>query len=485
MTPALRRLALLALGLCPAAALASDFPYPLGVTPALERFYHTGQAVAVLPEGGYAAVWEAADGSNSDVRMQWIRPDGTRVFPEGGVLVASSKDWEYNAVVIPHPRSGVFVAFVRDEVKHGPGNSRIYAQWYDGSGRRRWPGQAVAVAPVSIQESQFLPQLLPDGRDGLFACFIRNRPFTDGNDPYSEIGCQRLDAGGRRLWTNRGRLAGGTAGFRGGPLAVTDGRGGLLVFWLNLRTPLTPPHEHQLLEGQRFSPAGERLWGDTGRVIHRMDRIEEAGFRIPPFRAVPDGKGGAVLAFDDRLERGLQQQTDVVAQRVDRDGRPLWGEGTRVAAGPGHQFVNDLAAAPGGGAFVSVLGFRSGATEVLLSRLDGDGSILWGDVPAESEEPGLEVSSYLHFQPSLETLIVLWEHHVGLDPQRSEARLATFDLDGHRLSWGSMTDQASWTRPRGIAYDDRINLGLAVWETTYEGGDENTAGALFGISAKD
>lgn len=482
MTPALRRLVLLVLGL-PAAALASDFPYPLGVTPALERFYHTGQAVAVLPGGGYAAVWEVSDGLNSDVRMQWLRPDGTRVFPEGGVLVASSKDWEYNAVVIPHPQSGVFVAFVRDEVKHGPGNSRIYAQWYDGSGRRRWPGQAIAVAPVSIQESQFLPQLLPAGQDGLFACFIRNRPFIDGNDPYSEIGCQRLDAGGRRLWTNRGRLAGGTAGFRGGPLTVTDGRGGLLVFWLNLRTPLTPPRQLQLIEGQRFSPAGQPLWGVKGKIVHRTGLVEEAGFHLPPFLAVPDGEGGAVLAFEDRLDRSLPSEVDVVAQRVDRNGRNLWGEGTAVAAGPGFQSFDALAPGPGGGAFVSVASLHSGMAELTLHRLDGDGSILWGDVPVESEEPGLDVSSYLHFQPSLETLIVFWEHHVDLDPTRSEARLATFDLDGHRLSWGSMTDRASWTRPRGIAYDDAINLGLAVWETTYEGGDENTAGALFGISA--
>lgn len=80
---------------------------------------------------------------------------------------------------------------------------------------------------------------------------------------------------------------------------------------------------------QHLGPSGDLLWGSD-----RQD-----GARLPAFAAssrfaerrptlLDDGRGGVLLGFESGSENG---DLDVLAQRLDADGKPLWFDGKRSA----------------------------------------------------------------------------------------------------------------------------------------------------------
>lgn len=478
----LRTLAPLASLILLAPALAAEvLPLRFGTTPELEQFWPS-QSVAPLPGGGFAAIWSVRNpsGGGADVRMQWVRPDGSKVFGPQGLVVAGSREVEEQPVVVPHPESGVFVSFVR----YGREGGRVLAQWFDGSGRRRWPGQGVTAAPLPLSGNQSMQHLASDGEGGLFLCFVRESGPQGGYD----IGCQHIDAEGRRLWTKRGLEAGGIPGIKTVPHLLPDGEGGVFAFWRNLRLPFSRPDLPSLIEGQRFAADGTRLWGETGRLLHTTRMKGESSYSIPPTGVVPDGQGGAVIVFEDLLSGDdPNQDRDVIAQRVDRDGRPLWGSGAVVAEGPRSQSFEDAVPGPGGSLFVSVAEHFTGVG--LLSRvyhLDRDGRPLWPDgIPLAEPTGGPQTdwNAFLSFDGEL--LRVVWEHY----PDRasnsafSQVRLAVFDLDGRRLNGPegiALSGASSWNAPTGFVHDPVSGEHLAVWTRFWGSGFQylNTMGAL-------
>jgi len=404
-----------------------------------------------------------------DLRMQWVRPDGSFVFPRAGLTVADAPQWDVQGAIVPHPEAGVFVAFVQGDPDY---DSRVVLQRYDGQGRRLWPRAGVAAVPSSSIEIQTTPYLVPDAQGGAYVCFMR----LPDRSPASTVVCQHFDESGRRLWSKQGRDAGGVPGLRREPQAMPDGQGGLLVFWHNDRSN-EEPRLRMLIEGQRLSRDGSRLWGSRGHVLHRTHLVKNGSFEFREFDAVPDGAGGAVLAFEDQIGEDLA----VLAQRVNGEGTPLWGPGVQVAAGL--PVLDSLVAAPAGGTFAllqeehKVEGRRQQA--LTLYRLDGDGNHLW---PGGVQVAALDQTSSAALGAfDGARLWVLWQQHpIPRAPHLSEMRLLTLDLNGNRLN-GLLGEALSQAEPghfsQGLFFDSARGQGLAVWMTY-----ENAFAELFGGS---
>lgn len=419
------------------------------------------QTVALLADGGYAVVWTELSADLGDVRLQLVRADGSEVFEAGGRPIAGFPADENDAAVAAHATSGAFVALRRT----GGGDGRIFVQSFDHLGTPRWPdGGVAATAEAPPLESQEWPQLVASADGGVFVCFA----VADSATSDTDIACQRFDAGGRRLWSDRGRQAGGRPGWQFIPLAIGDGADGLLVFWRNLRLLFPEDNRRQmrLQEGQRFSPAGLPLWGSQGRVLHTTRLEESNGEILSSFSAVPDGSGGAVLAFLDwngRRHRNL----DVLAQRVSRNGETLWGNGVVVAAGPQDNYLDSLTAGPNGGAFVAVREGLGISTVLRLYRLGPDGRHRWparGRGLSDLSRAGQDYNSYGSFDG--DRLRLVWNRHLlGAGP-RTEVRLAVFDRFGRRYDdprGAPVTDGGRNLDLKGFAFDPRRGQGLAVW----------------------
>lgn len=441
-----------------------------------------GSMVARLADGSYAVVWKGPAG---EARLQWVRPDGSAILPAGGRPFATPLYLEF-PIVVAHPAAGAFVAFPVFTDK----GSRILVQSFDGDASPRWAGDGVLALDSPGFENQRSPQLLASADGGVFVCFIRSSPGATDRD---QTVCQRLGPDGRPLWPG-GRVAEGRPGERFANGLVPDGQGGVLVFATVLRTlasrdGLIP---FFAVEGQRLSPDGTRLWDPRGKVFHETISFEDY---TRSFAAVSDGHGGAILAFGDR--KGIGQNlpaADVVAQRVDSGGAPLWGEGVRVASGFRQQTLDSLTALPNGGAAVVVQEILTNSqAHLILYRLGPSGRLLrpvLGTPLSVANRGQFDYRSQGSFDG--DRLRILWTSHVLDNSFHEEVRIAVFGPNGARLTPLNAPPLAAWSPGEarifeGFAFDAARDQGLAIWDTerlaSPQSLDVRLEGALFGGDA--
>ncbi|HHS14371.1 MAG TPA: T9SS type A sorting domain-containing protein [bacterium] len=127
-------------------------------------------------------------------------------------------------------------------------------------------------------------------------------------------------------------------------------------------------HSRHLLALGFFMPAllwGQVQWPSNGISIQTLTASS------PALCAVPDGQGGAFLAWADSPLGDL----DIYAQRVDGTGTPMWSAAlTRICTDGGDQKFPAIAADGSGGVFVAWQDELSG--KIAVKHLDADGNVL-------------------------------------------------------------------------------------------------------------
>jgi hypothetical protein len=442
-----------------------------GVTPADDEYNELRQSVALLADGSFATVWNTA----GDARLQILRPDGSKVFPDDGRGVTDSPLPFSNIVVTANPAGGAFVAFSGGS----PGGMQVFVQSFDADGNPRWETGGAFAATPAFGDDQIQTQLVAAPQGGVYVCLHSFHKIGGRGD---EIVCQRLSAGGQRLWTDQGVSANGGAdgNFREVPKVVRDGRNGLMVFWRDNHMGLLTPNEHVEIKGQHLAPDGTRSWGAQGRTVRTTRLLAGAGGGYNSLDAVPDGQGGAVVSFNDGTS---VNDLDVFAQRITGDGRLLWRNGVAVATGSSYQANDSLTATRDGGAFVTVRQPVDLGDELWLYRLAPNGKALWKQ-QVTSGDPRFSFSdfgAYTSFDNG--RLRLAWGHYRS-DGRSFDVYLAVYDLAGHRLNGADGTPLTSAQHAqflRGFAFDPARKQGLAVWDDQRKdnAADFDTRGALY------
>ncbi len=109
-------------------------------------------------------------------------------------------------------------------------------------------------------------------------------------------------------------------------------------------------------------------WTESGVPI-----VVYPGDQVDP-RLVPDGVGGAVIAWLD-YRNG---DTDIYAQRIDRNGYTLWAaDGVPVCDAAGYQEARELIPEAIGGAIIVWQDQRDGTNHIYAQRVNGEGLSLW------------------------------------------------------------------------------------------------------------
>jgi hypothetical protein len=443
-----------------------------GVTVADDEYNELRQSVALLADGSFATVWSTA----GDARLQILRPDGSKVFSDDGRRVSDLPLPFTNLVVTANPAGGAFVAFSGG----APGGTQVFVQSFDADGNPRWQTSGVFAATPRFGDDQLDTQLAAAPQGGVYVCLHSFHKIGALGD---EMVCQRLSAGGQRLWTDQGVSANGgpDGNFRELPKVVRDDRNGLMVFWRNNLMGLLTPNEHVQIEGQHLAPDGTRSWGAHGRIVRTTKLSAGIGYRDISLSAVSDGQGGAIVSFDDGPSL---TDSDVFAQRITGDGRLLWRNGAAVATGSSYQANDSLTATRDGGAFVTVWQPVALGDELWLYRLGPNGKVLWKQ-RVTSGDPRLafsDLGAYASFDNG--RLRLAWEHYQPVGGRGTDVYLAVYDLAGHRLNGADGTPLTSAQNAqflRGFAFDPVRKQGLAVWDDqrTDNAADFDTRGALY------
>ncbi|MCH9648953.1 MAG: hypothetical protein K0U98_11995 [Deltaproteobacteria bacterium] len=226
------------------------------------------------------------------------------------------------------------------------------AQWSES------PAANLALADRSGDQVQTKLVATQDG--GFFASWFDNS--TGGYD----VTLQRLDAAGNEQWAHDGVLVlnRGFSSTQDYGLGIDAAGNALLAF----RDDSGPATE---ITAARVGPDGTLLWGAAGI------QVSSAGGFVAAPKIVGTTDGNIVVAWTHDAE--------IVLQKLDPSGTPLWGSGVSFSPAAGSYSVSDLHASDSGTAIVSfthLTGSFPSPIHLLAQKVDAaTGAVLWGSSP--------------------------------------------------------------------------------------------------------
>ena len=291
-----------------------------------------------------------------------IDSEGNFIWGEDGVYVRREGYCDHSLDLAGDGSGGAIFVWRERQGEPGQKVSRIMSQRIDTDGNLSWGQDGVLLYTTSEEVSAGGEQVISDGSGGAIAVWHQwplgriesGMPEALLND----ICVQRVDAEGNILWQENGIPLGITKGGGECPsnaLVVSDGAGGAIVIWEDLRQGLMSMY------AQKIDTDGNIKWQPSGEEVCYI----ETHSSFWPRTAVSDGSGGAIVTFGIR------------AQRIDADGRTMWpGDGVMFTTGGTHAMDCD-----GHGGAVIVWGtgksmFKSERSYV--QRIDSEGKLLWG-----------------------------------------------------------------------------------------------------------
>jgi len=220
------------------------------------------------------------------------------------------------------------------------------------SAQWRLDGVPVGQAP----NAQTWPAIASDGAGGAIVV------WQDLRGSNADIYAQRLNALGAAQWTSGGVAISTAANDQFLPQLVSDGAGGAIIAWADLR------NGNYDIYAQRVNASGVAQWTANGVVI-----CNAAGLQMYPAMAL-DGAAGAIVAWQDNRSGNY----DVYTQRVNASGTVLWtANGTPIGSAAGDQGFPTIVADGAGGAIETWHDSRSGNFDIYAERINASGSVIW------------------------------------------------------------------------------------------------------------
>jgi len=286
-------------------------------------------------------------------------------WPTGGIPVGTSPVGAYPLVVCSDGTGGCYLSWVDFFSTSGHRLQRITA---DGAIAPGWP--QVGVQLSSTYEAQ--GALVPDGAGGVFATYASQIAGTT----FAYI--QRFTGGGEiaPIWPAIGRRIGNLLGPQGQPMGVSDGVGGVIVVWGEVRVgPKADLFAIRIASDGSTSPG----WPENGIDVCTAPEAQS----LP--RIVSDGAGGALVAWADYRAvpvgaSNLEEYTDIYAHHILPTGAvdARWPvDGLPICTKPHMQAFVEACSDEQGGMIV-LWGDSRGDPDVYAQRVRAHGTIAPG-----------------------------------------------------------------------------------------------------------
>jgi hypothetical protein len=305
-------------------------------------------------QGGAFVAWKDVRNDAGDVYVARVDASGTPLWITGGVGLCTAVGEQIPSAIIADGSGGAIVLWTDKRT----GNRHVYVGRVNANGLPLWSPNGAAICTVPDDPGPHWvgirgPQLVSDGAGGAICVWEDIRTAND------RAYAQRINGSGMVLWTPNGvplAPAGVSQQIKCG--IVTDGAGGAIVAW----------------DGavQRITALGTTAWGPGGVAVGGS--LTADGPTI-----VPDDSGGAIVTWTGY---GTDGWFDIFAQSVDPSGSVRWGgSGVPVCTVPYLQFDPVITQSTNGGAIVAWQDFRGrqiGADENMIyaQRLSASGA--WG-----------------------------------------------------------------------------------------------------------
>ena len=237
-------------------------------------------------------------------------------------------------------------------------NYRIYVQRVNALGVNQWAFNGVALTTVSDQGA---PKLVSDGAGGVIVTW---HDLRNGN---YDIYAQRVNATGVPQWTPGGVAICLNPESQQNPRIVSDSAGGAIIAWEDNR------HLTYDLYAQRINASGVVQWTAGGRPMF-VDAFYQDSLVM-----AANGLGGATLAWIDYQFVDMR----VVGARVNSSGTVLDPAGLVVCWAPGYKYELAITSDGANGAIVAWTDTRSGVSPHLYAQRIASSGYLWWTTDGE------------------------------------------------------------------------------------------------------
>jgi len=299
------------------------------------------------------------------IAVSKVSPDGTVAWGPAGTDVSGAAEGVFNTYVTGADGNHVIVAWSSD--------SGVRAQKLDGDGKPQWAdGGALVADPPGLK---LLGGLVADA-DGNAIVSWNNQPtFTTR----TLMGQKLASADGAPLWNggsglrifDEGNLQAGNY-----PPPLSDGAGGAVFFDYDFASSGI-----WVARAQRVDATGNRLFGANG-TLGSTDALHD---HVGTSATFDPASGDIYLLWAETWTENMQDWQGISAQRIDAAGQRAWGDAGKVVvpaanATDGTNAVSQLLALPAPDGFIAswVTGSNPAADQPLrAARLDADGAFVW------------------------------------------------------------------------------------------------------------
>ncbi|MBD3212468.1 MAG: hypothetical protein GF311_07655 [Candidatus Lokiarchaeota archaeon] len=261
------------------------------------------------------------------------------------------------------------------------GNLDIYTQKIDEFGNRLWEENGILVHnSTGIKNT---PVICTDGSGGVILAWIDLRPTGQG--PYYDgIYAQRIDSEGNRLWNTNGTVISNFHQDDFSPSICSDGEGGAIITWYRRMGDI----DNRDVFAQKVNSVGDCLWDPNGTVV-----CNYSFFQLYP-KVCSDGEGGAIIGWSDRRD---YYHEALYVQRINSTGQRLWEEyGIHIADTEDESGSCSIISDGFGGAILAWRKFGNYNYDLYAERINSSGDTLWSDFGgiAVAAEQGVNNNQY-------------------------------------------------------------------------------------------
>lgn len=382
--------------------------------------------------GGAVVAWQDARVPNYAIFAQHVLSNGSvdPGWPGGGLQVCPVPGGQFFPGIVADGLGGVIISW--EDRRANP--VAAFAQHVFGSGvvDPAWPAGGLRVCGVA--SSQLQPTISGDGAGGAIIAWEDWR--SGGGDIYAQH--VKVNGSLDPAWPASALVVCAAAGIQSATRVVSDGAGGALLTWQDLRSGPEDIYANHVLAGGTTDP----VWPANGLAI-----CNAPGQQLAPLLA-GDGSGGAFIAWRDVSDAGSMNVQHALSTGVVD---PAWpANGRPVAPSNGTQYEPALSSDGTGGAFASWVDTRNGGNDLFAQHVLTNG----GNAPGWPSE-GLTVCDAAAEQRAPSVIpdgsggaIVAWMDN------RVDGTETTFDIYAQRIAGNGHFVFADAEIPRIVSVRD-------------------------------
>jgi len=296
-------------------------------------------------EGGAIIAWkDQLNETTYDIYTQRINANGSLLWNASGILVFPEVT-DYSLFRLCSDKSGGAIVAWED--------SDIHAQRINANGTLIWDINSVIICNATGRQEPI--DVFSDDDGSTFFSWQDNR-----NGPESDIFAQKVDINGIILWDSNGTEICTANDHQLTPRICTDGAGGAIVNWLDLRGSAVQ------IYAQHISSTGNIQWVSNGTLLANYSE----GI---PIEMCSDNEGGAIIVF----RYFFDVLRNLYALRINSNGTILYG--TLIHTSGNSPMSNwKICSDNAGGAFIAwSRGENPLEHDILAQRVDSNGNIDW------------------------------------------------------------------------------------------------------------